>query len=365
MNLCIWMICVLAGGVLPAQPGEDVGQKMADARSDWFADNQQDVERQGELLTAAYELNNDLQAKLRGELERRLAEQYDYEESLKAGYYADFQKRAEAVDLSKEGTAEVQAVVDELLSIYTRMPMNPDTLATWVEGHVPPERVAQGRARFEELNRRHEQRRDAHDADLERRAGRKKAEALGRLERQASLSASAKPMPRDRKEVVEAERRVEQVAEEARTVRPSSQTKLHPGAPKVPPKVDLSKPQRGAEAKPATAPKQVPAAPAPPLDEWDRQVIQVAEKYEFSESQITMARAILRGLRGRAYQYRMSRAGEYAQAELLTDKKAREGRLKELDTAIDALFEELKQRLECLPTSKQKAKAKPRAKASK
>ena len=356
MNACIVMICLALGGLLPAQANAQALDELSDEDAAWTARYQSQADDQFELLTAAYELDEDIKAGLRQELEHSMVQQRGYDEASKVEL-AELAKNAQSADLSA-GSPDHEALKAELLSIYERRPLNLDTTALWVEGQLPLERAAQGRVRLAELRHRCDQRRFMRDEDLERRAGSKRQRIRARQAGTASVVPSTgKPMPRDRKEAAEAERRMEQAAEEARTVRPSSQTTPHPAAPKVPPKIHAS--------KPATVPKQVPLTPAPPLDEWDRQVIQVAEKYEFSESQITMARAILRGLRSRAYQYRMSRASEYAQAELMTDKKAREGRLEQLDTSIDALFEELKQRLECLPTSEQKEKAKSRGKAPK
>ncbi|HUN81423.1 MAG TPA: hypothetical protein VMV81_07930, partial [Phycisphaerae bacterium] len=109
------------------------------------------------------------------------------------------------------------------------------------------------------------------------------------------------------------------------------------------------------------APQAQPAAPmvapAPPLDDWDKYVISVTEKYHFEEAQITKAQSILRELKRRANQYRLSRADELARAELITDVRARESQMKSLNRPLDAMFDELKQRLESLPTMEQRQKA--------
>jgi predicted AlkP superfamily phosphohydrolase/phosphomutase len=72
---------------------------------------------------------------------------------------------------------------------------------------------------------------------------------------------------------------------------------------------------------------------------------------------MTNAQSILRDLKRRANQYRLSRADEYARTQLMTNAKDRDERLKVLNRALDALFDELKQRLEALPTVEQRQKA--------
>ncbi len=100
-----------------------------------------------------------------------------------------------------------------------------------------------------------------------------------------------------------------------------------------------------------------PLAPAPPLDDWDKYVQTVAQKYKFDEAQMTNAQSILRELKKRANQYRLSRADDFARTQLNTNAKNREEHLKSLNRPLDALFDELKARLEALPTLEQKQKA--------
>ncbi len=159
------------------------------------------------------------------------------------------------------------------------------------------------------------------------------------------------------------ETEAQRVAEDRRVVRPDAEAAPQRRGPVSPPKIDPVGHPKGPEPKDASqkesrgAVKREPLAPAPPLDEWDRYVASVAEKYEFTEAQLTKAQAILRDLRSRAYQYRLSRTHDYARAELIADAKTRTDTLKQLNEAVDAMFDELKARLEALPTLAQKQRA--------
>ncbi|MFQ5411136.1 MAG: hypothetical protein ACE5EC_02525 [Phycisphaerae bacterium] len=102
-----------------------------------------------------------------------------------------------------------------------------------------------------------------------------------------------------------------------------------------------------------------PLTPAPPLDEWEKYVVSVSEHYGFNDEQNARAQSILSDLQSRARQYRLSRGPEFKQAEKIEDRKARTDRLNMLNYRIDQYFNELKMRLENLPTIEQKLRAGP------
>ncbi len=101
-----------------------------------------------------------------------------------------------------------------------------------------------------------------------------------------------------------------------------------------------------------------------PLDYWDGYVNDFCRKYRLDSGQVRQAKAILKDLRTQANQHRESHKEEYEQirAELRRlrgspdagEATARaNARLAELDAAINVLFEELKGRLNNIPTSAQ------------
>ena len=96
--------------------------------------------------------------------------------------------------------------------------------------------------------------------------------------------------------------------------------------------------------------------PAPPLDKWDKFVDDRAATYGFSESQVTKSQAILRDLRRRAEHYRLSRSDDFATAARIEDRKKRTEAESQLNEPLDAMFSELKQRIDNLATIAQRAK---------
>ncbi len=98
--------------------------------------------------------------------------------------------------------------------------------------------------------------------------------------------------------------------------------------------------------------------PAPPLDEWEQYVVKTSAMYQFTGAQDAKARSILSDLKHRARQYQLTRGPAFQEAERLQDAGAQAVRLKELNRPIDLLFDELKQRLDNLPTIPQKLHAK-------
>ncbi len=108
--------------------------------------------------------------------------------------------------------------------------------------------------------------------------------------------------------------------------------------------------------QPARQPRVI--EPAPPLNEWEKYVAKTSAMYQFTDAQDAKARSILTDLEHRAKQYRLTRGPAFLDAERLQDKDARAARLRQLNRPIDKLFDELKQRLDNLPTIPQKLQAK-------
>jgi hypothetical protein len=149
----------------------------------------------------------------------------------------------------------------------------------------------------------------------------------------------------------------QQPAENADVAR-AAQTPSGPPRPVVAPSNSVAPPPAGGDAARSAKPEP-PPQPAPPLDDWEKYVLTTADKYGFDDAQLTNARGILSDLRRRAYQYQASRAEAFARVELMTDAKAREAEKKALNRPLDALFAELKVRLDSLPTQAQRQKAGP------
>lgn len=110
-------------------------------------------------------------------------------------------------------------------------------------------------------------------------------------------------------------------------------------------------------AREAAKPVVAPIAAAPAIDTWEKYFLDVSAHYQFTDQQHSAGKVILEHLRSRAGQYRLSREKDFAKAANLTDKAERDRRTAELNAPIDRMFNELKIRLENLPTLQQKHQA--------
>ncbi len=300
------------------------------------------VSEQAQMLISAYQLDESLQGELIGELYARGEAAAEY----------DKQMHQELMAIANSGDESL--LLERMAEFVEAAPLNDDRLAEWVEQRVPADVAARGRPRFEELKERRTKIAEAREEDVSQRSGAKANRVQARVNRNAPVDdRMGTPMPRGRKGEQIArkmEDRRSRVASEIQ--RPNAPAPKPQPTREARPKIDRSQPQPKADKLP-----DAPYAKAPPLDEWDKHVAAIAEKYAFTDAQVTKAQSILRDLRRRAYQYRTSHAQDYERAEKIEDRAKREAQIKYLDKAIDAMFDELKQRLESLPTIEQRQKA--------
>lgn len=398
MSACctIIVLFVVGGAPLGQAPTTTAPTDLEGLNPRWLKPTEQNIDQQVETLTAAYELDEAMVQRLRDELHRRLLEQVPVEQQYQQSK-VDWAKRIRGRPggPSTVSPEERRQFLEGMKRRVEALPLNEKLVAAWLESQLPAEQTQAGRRRLEELWHRREAQRNAFMADGQEQADAKQQSIMQKDSETAPLSPAAEPMPTGPKgaEIAAAQ----PPADAGKTVRPDQGLTQVPQKPAAPPKIDPAQPrteplggavkkdktartptepaagQRVTTAVPgekggkqggpdATVGKEgavqgAPLAPAPPLDEWDKYVISVTQKYGFSDAQITKARGILGDLRNRAYQYRLSHANDYASAELIADAKARADRLKQLNAAMDALFAELKARLESLPTLEQKQKA--------
>ncbi len=337
--LKIGMAIFVAG--VSYQDRGDVPEVLRDANQTWIATWQRNTVRQLELLTAAYDLNVDMQDVVREELWMRWEQQAPFEEQ----QMRELDERLAEAKAAGGGndSPENQKALDVLLDWYDSMPLNEERVADWLESQLPPEVGAKGRVRWEELRQRRDQRQLAEEDDLKRRSGLKTHATRTQKARRVKLSPRSNPMPPSEKAVpvLQAARR----RAARRFLRPAQAVRGRPGSQKVD------------ETRPEPAAGMGIAAVAPPLDEWDKQVARVAESHKMTEAQVTTARSILRGLRHRAYEYHRSRLAEYERVALIEERHVRQAQEEALNRPLDAMFEELKARLECLLTIEQQKQA--------
>lgn len=384
-------LMVIPGSLVYGQSG---GDALADLDPAWVDSWKYEIDKQVDMFSSAYGMNEDEAATFRTELENRILVQKEYEDRMNAELQAIQKEITDAgIQPEDEDAPLNQKLTRRFMELTAGMPLVEGQTAAWLAARMPPDAVKEGQARFEELMEKKTREQIVGRFDLELAAGRKAGFSKEVLAMKAPIDpAYNRPVPTsDLGERVEA---MDRLARVARNIEPTrgrpTNTEALPnnGVPQyVAPPVTRQIPQQPvvpADTKPATpalpgpprpvvsnpgadvsraaphnAKPEPPPQPAPPLDDWEKYVLSTADKYGFNDAQLTNARSILSDLRRRAYQYQASRAEAFARAELMTEAKAREAEKKALNRPLDALFAELKVRLDSLPTQAQRQKAGP------
>lgn len=377
--------CAFAWVLCPSlASAQDTTLDSGDIDPAWLEANRFEANRQMELLVAAYALTPDQEAALRLEMEVRLQKQWAFESK----ELAELKTLAEAAQASgdDESTPEMLAATAKVKFIVENQPIAEDQVAGWVEKNLNVVNSQEGRLRWEELRSVQGAKKvDAEETLQEDTSFRgdlsnartvfeavpvpETGEPLPSGEKGTRIAPTAEKKRVDHSTVVPpnlaaanpdlAPKNAKQqaAAKQAQTAGTSGTDTSNPAKPETP---QAAKPTPEAPRTPEVKPPQpaeVAPTPAPPLDDWDKYVLTLAGKYGFDDAQMTNAQSILRDLKRRANQYRMSRSDAIAKAQLMTEAKAREAELKVLNRPLDAMFEELKQRLESLPTADQRSKA--------
>ncbi len=286
------------------------------------------MERWVEMTARNYDLNETEKATVRKEMEaiaaeRRAqmgadAEEYDKLHDRMMEFFA----RQPATDGPPDREAwrrvwedpEFQEVGRRIRELDQKYPFDFMAAVQRVEKVIPPDKVAIGRARWEEQRNRWEQgrnRRDREGGDRDRGPrGERRRNRPGRDGGENPLDAAAR---------AEAERQAE-----AR--------------------------RRAAEETPASPPRT--------MHPWEKYVADFIARYEMTEAQSTAAMAILKDVLKRAEQIEQANAPKIAAEQKAKGPAAAEALAKELNKPLDKLFEELKGRLDGLLTAQQRAKSK-------
>jgi len=259
-------------------------------------------------------------------------------------------ERGEDANISAEEYAKISAPLNELLA---KRPIDLKNLQRDLEAKLSPERAVAGREKLDDVRTRSEEqaRKLAEAASMNEAALRTVVAMQSEEHRKADaqLSPAGNPMPKQ--EFVAPTLPAPQIQKPLVAPPPVEKPRPAPRLEPPPPRVEA----------PATPPQvALPAprlAPAPPVDEWDRHVDSVAQKYKFTAEQKGRAQAILKDLRDRARQYRKSHTGDYERLKRMSDQTERSAEEKRLNEPLDELFAELKERLEVLPTLEQREAA--------
>lgn len=376
-----------------------------------------EIQHQMQAFSSAYGLDPQLQTLLQNELQARLIAQVAYDRQTTEAIIRKTQELEAAGLLENEEAPEVKALNAQMAAQTFNAPLNEERVADWLEQRLPAAVATEGRQRLREVRDLRLQRHLESEYAFQAESGAKRELGEALVQGSGLISPDGDtPLPNDpvndryyteirvrdvggevivapgRKgspvndtpmpgELTKAERlrqaEIEAAEREGRRkpgpaglVSPShemTETPAHesivveqPPAPQVTVQVAPTTPAgqptgRAAPAVPAA--KEVVYAKAPPLDDWDKYVQEHAKKVGFDDAQMTRAQAVLKDLKRRANQYRMSRSDQFAVAALKTDAKERDAMMKELNKPIDAMFDELKQRIDSLMTLEQRQKA--------
>ncbi|HON65762.1 MAG TPA: hypothetical protein PLQ89_07265 [Phycisphaerae bacterium] len=96
------------------------------------------------------------------------------------------------------------------------------------------------------------------------------------------------------------------------------------------------------------------AIPENPVGPWEQYVRDFINKFQLDAAQQATAQSVLREVLSRRTSYEQAHRHDYEQARELADSAAREKKLAELNRPVVSMFEELKNRLNRIPSSKQR-----------
>jgi hypothetical protein len=354
MPFLLSLIGLFLGQVPNEVPTELVGES-----EEWLQAKVDHFDGMVSTISAAYELDPDTQDSLRIELWKRAT----LEKQFQKDSMAEMVRLHELTQGVRGDAPQIQEAMKSLQNIAQSNPLNEEGVVKWIEERLPPAVVAAGRPRLKELQQRRAQVDAAWEQDQERMSARGANLSNDRMSKEARQTFGGNPMPAGQKaQAAQSLDQNQMMQAQIHTPQEAQQRMLPPAqAPSAVPqqstRAEANKPARPQPAVASVRAAEPVYAPAPPLDDWDKYVADVSRKYNFDEPQRTNAQSILQDLRRRATQYRMSRADQFARAETMKDQKARGDTLRTLSRPIDALFDELKARLENLPTIEQKQRS--------
>ncbi len=345
-------------GVTWAGGGSDAAPVPYADEADTRASYQIEASNAERMLERAYELTSDEKEQLRTELTRLVEAQTKYDVFIRTAA-RDSQAQLQAA-IEKNGPEwtpnedELKRFMLPLTEAYAKAPFSLEKAQAFVESKLPTERAKAGRARMDTVGvdeawKEYDEKNAAtlqgvvHNAQV-------RDEFNAHRQADAELSPAGNPMPK-----------AEFVPPAPPAPKPDAVRVQPPEAPRPAPAPPKSKPalpetprqEPAARVEPPTPPPP-PLQPAPPVDEWDRHVDAVAQKYKFTSDQKSKGQGILKDLRDRARQYRKSHSADFEAASRMQPGADRVAEEKRLSQPLDELFAELKERLEHLPTQDQR-----------
>lgn len=271
-------------------------------------------------LTQIYQMTPDQQQQVRQQLGEVKKEHLKYGDQAAAQmqplqqelrYYIEKARKGEPVD--KEMVKDLQG---RLQAVIEKAPMTFNNVVVQTEKLLPKEQVEAGRERQKEFKERMKEFQD----------------------RQKRLAAP--PVPSE----IDALKPYLELGHPTDTV-----------AKLPPPQAAPDKTSEAATPKASTPAPTRPIVVAPmPLDAWGKYVEEFIGKYNLDSKQAGQSQGILSELRKRADEYRLVHKLDYGAVEQIKDAPLRSEEVGRLDKPIQEMFEELRARLDKIPTDPQR-----------
>lgn len=302
------------------------------------------IERQMERFSRNYELDDQQQQQVRAKLEDLRVEQRTFTEQ----HWPEFQSMREEMRQAREqrrppDPQRREEMRQRFESLRSQSPLfNTDRVAGEIEQMLPAEQAERGRARRQAEQAEREQRRQQFREQFEQRRGeweQRREEWRQRRERGEGFGRRAGP---------------------ADTV--EGQPEAITGGDD-----DDSRHERrgegGGPAESASPTAQTMAGqstggiPENPIGPWEQYVREFIQRYQLDPAQQATAQSVLREVLKRRVSYEQSHRLDFAAARKITNSSERDGRLAELNKPVVSMFDELKRRLNHIPSSAQRQRA--------
>lgn len=318
------------------------------------------VDRYMERLTRDYELDDRQQAQVRSELDQVREQHREFVES-RSDEFEDLRTRmrelrSEAGEGEPFDREQARELGERMRTLWQDAPlMNRQQIREKVENMLPAEQAESGRARWESVEQERERRRqEMRERFAERRQQREARRARdadaadpdgSQSEQDETAGADDGEQRRGRRQGLDEWRRQRRQRQDQNQDR--DQNREQP---------------QGAET-PNQNPQVQSAIPENPIGPWEQYVRDFTQRYRLDTSQLVTAQSVLREMQQRRTAYEQTRRGDFESAQQIEDVGRRQQRLDELNRPVTRLFEELKSRLERIPTARQRrlASARPPA----
>jgi hypothetical protein len=304
-------------------PGSDAGQLDADKMQKLSEQLDRQIDQYVTWLTQMYQLSADQQQQVRSRLQEVKQEHLQYGSKAAAQmvplqqelrFYIEKARKGEPID--KEAMKDLQS---RLVAVVENAPLTYNNVITQTEKLLPEEQVQAGRERQKEFKERMSQMQERTQSSTPPASSGSDVDLLRPYLSAESSGSGSSPAPASR--------------------------------------AAASEPAKAPPVAVASQPDKAVAVEAIPLDEWDRYVETFATRYSLGARQVQQCQQILKELRKRAEEYRLSHKQDYNLAGQIKEIPVRNEQIRQLDKPILDMFAELKSRLEYIPTDAQRKAA--------